>query len=78
MIIDIPGFIASEKVFWLELEKMLEKMENDPRPRLPLEEARRFAYLYQRTSSDLARIQFSSSEQELKAYSWVRWGPKSR
>jgi len=68
VIIDIPKFISSETPFWQELESLIDRLEADPHRRLSLEDARRFAYLYQRTSSDLARIQFFSSEQELKTY----------
>ncbi len=68
MIIDISKFITTEKSFWNELENILDRLEKDPLNRLGLDQTRRFAYLYQRTSSDLARIQSFSSEQDLKSY----------
>ena len=68
MIIDIPKFVATEKAFWNELESMLNRLEKDPHSQLSLGQAKRFTYLYQRASSDLARIQSFSSEQELNGY----------
>lgn len=56
MIIDVGKFIERERPFWSELEKFLERMENGDRSALELSEIRRFHYLYQRASADLAEF----------------------
>jgi uncharacterized membrane protein SpoIIM required for sporulation len=68
MIIDLPRFIAGERPYWTALEKQLERLEEQPEWRMPLEEARRFHYLYERASSDLARLATFASEPELRTY----------
>jgi uncharacterized membrane protein SpoIIM required for sporulation len=68
MIIDLPRFIASERPYWSELEGWLDRLESDPGLRLSLEQARRFHYLYQRASADLARLATFASEPELGRY----------
>ncbi len=68
MIIDLPRFLAAERPSWMELEEMLEKMENDPAHVLALEQAKRFHFLYQKVSADLARIATFASEPELRRY----------
>lgn len=56
MIVDLERFLAMEEPFWKELEGVVTSLEKNPRTRLSLEEIRRFHYLYQRASSDLARL----------------------
>lgn len=56
MIIDLSRFIARERDSWLELERLLERLENDPTHRLDLEQTRHFHSLYQKASADLARL----------------------
>lgn len=56
MIIDLPKFIAAERPYWLELEKVLVRLENEPGVRLNLDEVKRFHFLYERAAADLARI----------------------
>lgn len=68
MIIDLPRFLASERPFWTELEAMLDRFEAEPQWTLPLEKARRFHYLYERASADLARIITFSAEPEVRRY----------
>jgi uncharacterized membrane protein SpoIIM required for sporulation len=66
VIIDLHKFISDEGIFWMELEAELEKIDNDPDQRMSLDEVKRLHYLYQRTSSALARISTYSSEPEIK------------
>ena len=68
MIIDLQRFIAEEKPFWTELGTVLDRIEEYPERRMTLEEAKRFHYLYQRTSADLAKIATFSAEPETNRY----------
>jgi uncharacterized membrane protein SpoIIM required for sporulation len=68
MIIDLPRFIDTERPTWIELEKMIDRMEQDPDRRMPLEEVQRFHLLYQKVSADLARVATFASEPELRRY----------
>jgi uncharacterized membrane protein SpoIIM required for sporulation len=68
VIIDLQSFIADERRVWSELEALLERIENDPAIRLTLDEIRRFHYLYQRASADLAKINTFAAERELNRY----------
>ena len=68
MIIDLRRFIAEEKPFWTELETVLDGIEEYPERRMTLEQAKRFHYLYQRTSADLAKIATFSAEPETNRY----------
>jgi uncharacterized membrane protein SpoIIM required for sporulation len=68
MIIDLPKFVASERPVWTELEKMLDRIENQPNRTLLLEEVQRFHYLYERTAADLGRINTFASEPETRRY----------
>src|SRR5216117_1693615 len=56
MIIDLEKFLADERPAWAELELSLKKLEEEPNLQLSLEQARRFHYLYQRASADLAAL----------------------
>ena len=56
MIIDLQKFSATERPAWQELEKLLDRIEGDPVFKLNLSQARRFHYLYERASADLARL----------------------
>ena len=56
MIIDVAKFVASERETWNELETALNRMESEPHGRLSLAELRRFHFLYEKTSADLARL----------------------
>ncbi len=56
MIIDLPRFIATERPYWLELGKILGRLEAEPGARLSLDEVKRFHFLYERAAADLARI----------------------
>ena len=68
MIIDLQKFSATERPAWQELEKLLDRIEGDPVFKLNLNQARRFHYLYERASADLARLVTFSSEPELRRY----------
>jgi len=56
VILDLARFIDSERPLWDEFEKMLERFDADARAPMTIEQIARFHYLYQRSSSDLARI----------------------
>jgi uncharacterized membrane protein SpoIIM required for sporulation len=68
MIIDLERFIHEEKRYWTELETILNKLDRDPLRKMNLSEIKRFHYLYQRTSSDLARVMGFSAETEIRRY----------
>jgi len=68
MIIDLEKFNAVERPVWQELEAMLVRFENDPVFRPNLDQAKRFHYLYERTSADLARLVTFSAEPELRRF----------
>lgn len=68
MIIDLERFIEEEKKYWTELESVLDKLDRDPLKKMDLSEIKRFHYLYQRTSSDLARVMGLSAETEIRRY----------
>lgn len=68
MIIDLQKFIKEEKHYWKELESLLDVVENEPAHRMNLEQVKRFHYLYQRTSADLAKIMTFSSEPDIHHY----------
>ena len=68
MIIDLPRFLSAERPSWTELEKTLERMEEQPDRRLTLEEATRLHFLYQKVSADLVRLTTFASEPDLQRY----------
>jgi uncharacterized membrane protein SpoIIM required for sporulation len=68
MIIDLQRFIASERPSWTELETILNRLEAEPNLRLKLDELQRFHGLYERTASDLAKLNTFSSEPETRRY----------
>jgi uncharacterized membrane protein SpoIIM required for sporulation len=68
MIIDLQRFIDEEKKYWAEFESVLDRLERDPLRKMDLSELKRFHYLYQRTSSDLARVMGLSAETEIRRY----------
>lgn len=68
MIVDLPRFISAESAAWHELEEYLGSMATEPHRRLSLEEARRFHFLYQKTSADLGRVATFASEPDLRRY----------
>jgi uncharacterized membrane protein SpoIIM required for sporulation len=68
VIIDLARFMDSERACWSELEKVLNEMERHPGRRMTLEEVRRFQYLYDRTSADLARLMTFAAEPGTRRY----------
>jgi uncharacterized membrane protein SpoIIM required for sporulation len=68
MIIDLQKFLATERAYWSQLERMLAQMENNPELRMTVDEMKKFHYLYQRASADLAKIRTFCSEPDLQRY----------
>lgn len=68
MIIDLEKFMAVGRPFWTELEKFLERLENDAHWRPDLAQLQHFHRLYERASADLAKIMTFSAEPELRRY----------
>jgi uncharacterized membrane protein SpoIIM required for sporulation len=68
MIINLKKFIAEESPYWNELEAALDNLEKRPELRLSLSKLKRFHYLYQRASGDLARIKTFSAEPSTRLY----------
>jgi len=66
LIIDLERFLREEREAWLELETFLDKLQEEPLYKPDLEEAKRFHYLYQRTSADLAKVRTFSHEPDLR------------
>ncbi len=64
MILDLDKFIAKERHFWDELAVLLQRQDDQPDRQPPLEEAKRFYYLYQRTSADLVKLNTFAGEVE--------------
>lgn len=68
MIIDLPRFVAAERLYWDELNALLNRLDEDPEHRLPLAEIERLHYLYERCSSDLSKLDTFSTQPELRAF----------
>ena len=68
MIVDLSKFITGEKPYWDELGSILDQLARDSQRRLDLKTVRRFHYLYQRASADLARIMTFSAERDVRRY----------
>jgi len=68
VIIDLQKFVAAERAHWHELDEILKKLEADSGFRMDLVQLQHFHRLYERTSSDLAKISTFSSEQEIRGY----------
>lgn len=68
MILDLQRFAGAEQPFWNELERQLDALEREPDRTRPLEEIRRFHYLYERTAAGLAKLQGVATEPELQRY----------
>ena len=56
MIIDLQRFIREERSYWTELEDVLQKFEDNSTYEPDLSIARRLHYLYERASTDLAKM----------------------
>jgi uncharacterized membrane protein SpoIIM required for sporulation/L-rhamnose mutarotase len=68
MIIDLAKFIAAEQPVWNELNSVLKKIEDQPYSALPLDQTRRFHYLYERTAADLAKLNTFANEPETRRF----------
>ena len=66
MIVDLERFLAAETPYWDELEALLEGLERRIEHGLDLPEAKRFHYLYQRASSDLAKLDAFPAEPRIR------------
>ena len=66
MIVDVQRFLAGEEPYWAELEGVLDDLERRVERTLTLDEAKRFHYLYQRASTDLARLAAFPAEQRIR------------
>jgi len=68
MIVDLVRFVETERPHWTALEQFLKRLDESPGMPLPIEEAQRLHYLYQRSSSALGRVGAMASEPELRGY----------
>ena len=68
MIVDLPRFIANERPFWQELERMLTRIEEEPDLQWSLDQLQLFHQLYERTAADLAKLTTFSAEPETRQY----------
>ena len=68
MIIDQKRFVEEERPYWMELEGLLKRFEDDAAFRLSLEEIKRFHYLYERTSAGLGKLATFAVAPETHAY----------
>lgn len=68
MIIDLERFIRDERPHWERLEGLLEGIKRDLTRRLSVNELKELHYLYQRASSDLAKLTTFAAEPELTRY----------
>ena len=68
MIVDLVRFVHTERPHWTALEQFLKRLDDNPGAPLPIDEAQRLHYLYQRTSSALGRVGAMASEPELRGY----------
>jgi len=68
VIIDLQKFVAAERPYWTELERMLQNLEAEPNLRLDLTKVQRFHLLYERATADLGKITTFSSEPETRRY----------
>ena len=68
MIIELNRFIREEKGYWTELGTLLDRLETEPGYTMDIDVVKRFHYLYQRSSADLARLTNFSGEQQIRQY----------
>jgi uncharacterized membrane protein SpoIIM required for sporulation len=68
VILDLPRFVTSERVYWNELQALLDRMRLEPGWRMSIPEIERLHYLYERCSADLVRLDTFATEPQLRAY----------
>ena len=68
MILDVPNFVATHRETWNELERTLERIENEPYAAMSLGDVRRFHFLYEKTSADLAKLSTFAFAPEICRY----------
>jgi uncharacterized membrane protein SpoIIM required for sporulation len=68
MIVDLQHFITEERPYWKELEQMLYVREERTAHRMTVQQVKRFHYLYQRASADLAKVMGLSAETDIRRY----------
>ncbi len=66
MIIDVKKFAAEEQQYWDELDRALTRLESGST--FSIEDIKRLYYLYQRTSSDLAKLKTFAANSDLEVY----------
>jgi hypothetical protein len=68
VILDLARFVELERPLWQEFEKVLGRFEQDAMIPMTLDEVARFHYLYERSSSDLARIATFAADPHTREY----------
>jgi len=68
VILDLPRFVAAERVYWNELQAVLDRLRLEPNWRMSIPEIERLHYLYERCSADLVRLDTFATEPQLRAY----------
>ncbi|MGA2738299.1 MAG: stage II sporulation protein M [Bryobacteraceae bacterium] len=68
MILDLPRFVTAERVYWNELQAVLDRMRLEPGRRMSIPEIERLHYLYERCSADLVRLDTFATEPQLRVY----------
>jgi len=68
VILDLPRFVTTERVYWNELQALLDRMRLEPGWRMSIPEIERLHYLYERCSADLVRLDTFATEPQLRAY----------
>jgi uncharacterized membrane protein SpoIIM required for sporulation len=68
MILDLERFVREGRPSWDELEARLRRLEEDPAASMSLDDAKRLHFLYQKASSDLARVMTFASEPAIRGH----------
>ncbi len=68
MILDLQRFVHENRPLWDELDTLVQRLEQQPAARLSLEEAKRYHYLYQHASGDLARVMTFAAEPAIRGH----------
>lgn len=68
MIIDLDRFLREERPRWTRLAELLDHIERAGVERLSLRDARELHYLYERTGSDLVKIQTAAADPKLASH----------